>query len=85
MVTTILYTNEKLNWETGTFDTSYLSNNCCRFELIEEQQGIDIQAMNELNENWRFANWSDEAQYFRKITNELIQALKQLDNKINKE
>ena len=34
-----------MNWETGKFDTSYLVDNNYYFELIEEQQDIDIQAI----------------------------------------
>ena len=82
MVTTILYTNQKLNWETGTFDTSYLSNNYCYFELIEEQQDIDIQELEELRlisgpvSNFIIDN--------RNKINELIRAIKQLDKNVNK-
>lgn len=83
MVTTIIYTNEKLNWETGTFDTSYLSNNYCYFELIEED--IDIQAIEEANEDLRFPDWSTDAKFLRRKINEIIQAVKQLDRNINKE
>lgn len=47
VLTTIVYSNEKLNWKTGTFDTSCLSNNYCCFELIEDE--IDIQSIKEID------------------------------------
>ena len=81
VVTTILYTNQKLNWETGTFDTSYLSNNYYYFELIEEQQDIDIQAIEDINIR-PYKGFTDICNYIEGKGNEIIQAIKQLDRNI---
>ena len=42
-ITNIEYKNRRLNWEEGTFDTSYLLNPNCFFRVIEEQEEIAIQ------------------------------------------
>lgn len=74
-----MYSNQKLNWETGEFDTSYLSNNYCYFELIEENT-IDIEKCNiniscqELDHNLR-----DMQSY---INNVLVEAVKQLNREL---
>jgi len=54
------------------------------FELIEEKQDIDIQAIEELKPNTVFDTRESMKNHFNKI-NELIKAVKQLDKKINKE
>lgn len=58
------------------------------FELIEEQQDIDIQAIEEFiipdNVSERIVNEVNIINLFEK-QNKLIQAIKQLDRKINKE
>lgn len=79
VVTTILYTNKKLNWETGTFDTSYLSNNYCYFELIEEQQDIDIQAIEEYKTE--YAEDGAEFDLRNYINKKILPAIKQLDRR----
>ena len=67
VVTTILYSNEKLNWETGTFDTSYLSNNYCYFELIEDNT-IDIDSIEELTKRMKFNYDVEKYLYTKEIT-----------------
>lgn len=57
------------------------------FELIEEQQDIDIQAIEGFYIDLDFNDiekWEDELKITSKI-DELIKAVKQLDNKIRKE
>lgn len=80
MVTTILYSNAKLNWETGKFDTSYLCNNYYCFELIENKP-IDIDNIEELDK-CKFGHGNtisyQESKIIDKI-NELVQAVKQLN------
>lgn len=49
----------------------------CEVELIEEQQDIDIQELKELT--------CEEGDYKTRTINEIIEAVKQLDRKINKE
>lgn len=74
--------NKKLNWETEKFDTSYLCSNAYGFKLIENE--IDIQAIEELK------ILDQDVEFFSPIIvdnrikiNELIKAIKQLDNKIS--
>lgn len=54
------------------------------FELIEEQQDIDIQAIEEINIT-SYKGFVETCRYIEKKGNEIIQAIKQLDNKIRKE
>ena len=82
-----MYSNQKLNWETGEFDTSYLSNNYCYFELIEDNN-IDIDSIEELNDTgYDEENMtSEEKEYYHNITREqqntILRALKQLNKEI---
>ena len=82
VVTTILYSNAKLNWETGTFDTSCLCNNYYYFELIEDNT-IDIDNIEELDtyETVETYDWQD-VDTNRMTINELVQAVKQLNKEI---
>lgn len=56
-------------------------------EIIQESEDIDIQNIDELDVSEK-ATYQDEARYIaienRFVINELIRAVKQLDNKINK-
>lgn len=70
-----MYSNQKLNWETGEFDTSYLSNNYCYFELIEDNT-IDIDSIEELKVT------GDIVDTRTLVINELVQAVKQLNREI---
>ena len=89
-IATILYTNEKLNWETGSFTTAYLCSKRYTFIVSEEQQDIDIQAIENLYE-WVTRRNGEVTQTEGKILeignklNKLIEAVKQLDRNINKE
>lgn len=82
VVTTILYSNAKLNWETGTFDTSCLCNNYYYFELIEDNT-IDIDNIEELDtyKTVETYDWQD-VDTNRMTINELVQAVKQLNKEI---
>lgn len=61
------------------------------FELIEEQQDIDIQAIEELDEEVAYTNldfatsWSDSEKKIVKQQNQILKYLKQLDRKIREE
>ena len=66
-----------MNWETGKFDTSYLVDNNYYFELIEEQQDIDIQEIKELT--------CEVGDYRTETINKIIKAVKQLDRNIREE
>ena len=81
MVTTILYSNAKLNWETGKFDTSYLCNNYYCFELIEDKT-IDIDNIEELLEIEEYEVDKTDTVINRNKINELVQAAKQLNKEI---
>ena len=89
IVTVIKYKDNKLNWQESSFSTKDLFDNNVYFRLIEEEQEIDIQEIKELNEEisatigevssvWTFS----EKQIVEK-QNQLIKAVKQLDNQIN--
>lgn len=80
VVTTILYSNAKLNWETGTFDTSCLCNNYYYFELIEDE--VDIDNIEELENEIMQDDWIYYVPMFFNKTNELVQAVKQLNKEI---
>lgn len=62
-------TNDFLNWNV---------------ELIEEPQDIDIQAIERINIT-SYKGFVETCRYIEKKGNEIIQAIKQLDNKIRKE
>lgn len=47
VVTTILYSNAKLNWETGTFDTSCLCNNY--YYIEEDIERLKLCSTNQCN------------------------------------
>ena len=79
VVTTILYSNAKLNWETGTFDTSCLCDNYYYFELIEDET-IDIDNIKELEEITE--QYVAPIRVNRNKINELAQAVKQLNKEI---
>lgn len=88
VVTTILYSNAKLNWETGTFDTSCLCNNYYYFELIEDET-IDIDSIEELDEFEldQFIIMDNAERFDRTMIeyskiNKLVQAVKQLNKEI---
>lgn len=89
MVTTILYSNQKLNWKTGEFNTSYLCNNYYYFELIEDNT-IDIDSIEELNhytvisaiEGKTEKNIDDELGKYSLAFNKLLQWAKQIDKKL---
>ena len=74
VVCTILYTNGKLNWETGTFDTSFLIDNNTYFKIKSEE--INIQDIEKIT-----ICTAEEENLAQKI-NELVQAVKYLDNKL---
>lgn len=76
VIATIEYKNGRLNWVEGTFDTSYLVSLNCYFKIIEEQQDIDIQEIEQIN-------LSSTPTKYEAILHKLVQAVKQLDNKIN--
>lgn len=76
-----MYSNQKLNWETGEFDTSYLSNNYCYFELIEDNN-IDIDCIEEITIG-DIANIDGMAnERIKNKFNQLVQAVKQLNKEI---
>ena len=60
-------------------------------KLIEEQQDIDIQAIEELNEEIAYVNldfatmWNDSEKKIVKQQNQILEYLKQLDRNIRKE
>jgi len=83
LVTYIQYKNKKLNWDEGTFDTSYLLNPNCYFRVIEEQEKINIQNIRELvlQEDFNLYDYRD-IEINRMKINTLIKAIKQLDNKL---
>lgn len=74
-----MYSNQKLNWETGEFDTSYLSNNYCYFELIEDDTIDNIEELeNEvMRDDWRYY----VPLFFNKI-NELVRKYNELNKEI---
>ena len=77
VVTTILYSNAKLNWETGTFDTICLCNNYYYFELIEDEIDIDnIEELKSVTNNI----YGNICMMFK--INELVQAVKQINKKV---
>ena len=85
IVTTINYSNKKLNWKTGEFDTSYLCNDSYYFELIEDET-IDIESINELLveqlKNREHTNADIYA--IAEQQNKILQVLKQQEKRIKK-
>ena len=75
-ITEIEYKNQRLNWISEEFDTSFLCNIDIDFEVIEENKGIE-----ELAAYPTFAYGMEEIEENRKKINELVRAV----NKINKE
>ena len=69
-----MYTNQKLNWETGTFDTSYLTNNYYYFETIEDEidiQKIEHEELEILQEILGKCDlWEGNEEYILKVINE---------------
>ena len=57
----------------------------CEVEIIEEQQDIDIQAIEELKQVTVHSETYQSVYDNREKVNELIQAVKQLDRKIREE
>lgn len=72
-ITEIEYKNQRLNWISGEFDTSFLCNIDIDFEVIEENKEIE-----ELD-NMELINARPEVNAIK--INELVRAV----NKINKE
>lgn len=81
---TIIYKGETLWYEDDKEEVGNSVIIANEFELIEEQQDIDIQAIEELKPNTVFDTKETIRNHYNKI-NELVQAVKQLDRKINKE
>lgn len=77
IIATIKYTNKRLEWATGEFDTSYLVDNDYYFKVLEDE--IDIQEQE--------TDWVKVGQTVGKIYTEFAkgfeEAVKQLDK--NKE
>ena len=81
VITKIKYENKGLKWEQGKFDTKYLCDIDIEFEV--EEPDIDIQAIKkfiipEIAKNEEVDMWTN-----RIMINKLIQAVKQLDKKVN--
>lgn len=81
VITKIKYENKGLKWEQGKFDTKYLCDIDIEFEV--EEPDIDIQSIKkfiipEMVKNEEADMWSN-----RITINKLIQAIKQLDRKVN--
>jgi len=92
IITTIKYTNKRLEWATGEFDTSCLVDNDYYFKVLEDE--IDIQNIEELNlfDNGQGYSVEDSLDLiiksydinFQQINdtfNKVIRAVKQLDRK----
>ena len=67
--------HRKIIWEEGTFSTLDLTSSFTNFKIIEEQQDIDIQSIEEMN-------LSSTPTKYEVILHKLVQAVKQLDNKL---
>ena len=70
-ITEIEYKNQRLNWISGEFDTSFLCNIDIDFEVIEENKEIEELSIDEI----------DNEVVLKNKINELVRAV----NKINKE
>lgn len=73
--------------ELVTPDYSYFADNGNDFEIIEDQEEINIQDIKEFNEIRDLSEWSNKTlsenqRAFNIKINEIIKGLKQLDNKI---
>ncbi len=77
-ITEIEYKNQRLNWVSGEFDTSFLCNIDIDFEVIEENKEIDIQSIKEISSEDRFYRTDN----IDKL-NELTRAIKQIDKELN--
>lgn len=75
-ISKIEYKNQRLNWISGEFDTSFLCNIDIDFEVIEENKEIE-ELPNELIRD----DWTYHTIKFHNKINELVQAV----NKINKQ
>ena len=75
-ITEIEYKNQRLNWISGEFDTSFLCNIDIDFEVIEENKEIKEIPNEIMNDDWRYY----VPIFYNKI-NELVRAV----NKLNKE
>ena len=82
VLTTIKYVNRRLCWEEGTFNTGMLCDGNYYFRLIEEEPEINIQAIEEIPRLTGFDTRETVRNHFNKI-NELVRAIRQLDNQIN--
>lgn len=90
-----IYNNNRKTYESeyGEFMSFDFTNNVLNMqvEIIEEQQDIDIQAIEELDEEVAYTNldfatsWRDSEKKIVKQQNQILKYLKQLDRKINKE
>ncbi len=77
-ISKIEYKNQRLNWVSGEFDTSFLCNIDIDFEVIEENKEIDIQSIKEISSEDRFYRTDN----IDKL-NELTRAIKQIDKELN--
>lgn len=73
---------QKCNDKKSSPPYTFFINN--EFELIEEQQDIDIQAIEDINIR-PYKGFTDICNYIEEKGNEIIKAIKQLDRNINKE
>jgi len=81
-VVTVIQVNERkgLEWKNGEFDTSMLLNDYYYFKPIEEPEEIDIQAIEDLG----VIDYKGiPIKSLSLKINELVQAIKQIDNKLN--
>ena len=76
VITKIKYENKGLKWEQGKFDTKYLCDIDIEFEV--EEPDIDIQKIEPIDLFNPYIETTD------KKINELIEAVKQLDRKVNR-
>ena len=83
IVTTINYSNKKLNWKTGEFDTSYLCNDSYYFELIEDET-IDIESINELLKIEPYEADKTDIVINRNKINEILKWAKQQERRMKK-
>lgn len=81
IIATIKYTNKRLEWATGEFDSSCLVDNDYYFKVLEDE--IDIQSIEKIR-YYRTSEddlYNDNFEDFRGVINELVEAVKQLDRK----
>lgn len=78
----ILKRKDEITKEWGTPDYSFFTDSENEFEVVEETEEIDIDSIEEVNVTDRGMDTDDCILYYEDKMNELIKAVKQINNKL---